>query len=112
MPTQGSTAFTSIGFTVIVTGVQSVGAKGVSTVQVTAADPKDLANRGRAASAERDAGFPPRAATTQPVAFPRGAVALDHRPVHLRSRHAAERYHQDGGGDSGDGTDDEDPDWR
>jgi hypothetical protein len=84
---------------VIVTGVQSVGAKGVSAVQVTAADPKDLADRGRAAAPERDDSLPSRSDTTQPVVFPRGAVALDHRPVQLRHQHAASRYRKDGNPD-------------
>ena len=84
----------------IVTGVQSVGAKGVSAVQVTAADPKDLADRGRAAAAgDRDTDFAGRSASVQPVVFPRSSVALDQRPVSLRHQHAASRYREDGNPD-------------
>ena len=82
------------------TGVQSAGAKGVSAVQVTAADPKDLADRGRAAAAgDQDSDTPARSATPQPVVFPRDGVALDQRPVALRHQHAASRYRQDGNPD-------------
>jgi hypothetical protein len=83
----------------IVTGVVSTGSKGVSGVQATVADPKDLADRGRAASPERDTDTSARAGTPQPVVFPRSGVALDQRPVALRHQHAASRYRRDGNPD-------------
>ena len=83
----------------IVTGVQSVGAKGVNSVQVATVDPKEVGRAGNTADADRDRAEPAKSGVPQPVVFPRKGVPLDQRPVALRQRHATARYDADGGND-------------
>ena len=81
-----------------VTGVQSVGSKGVNSVQVAAVDTKEVA---KPVSQDHDSpanGVGPKAGEPQPVVFPRAGVGLDQRPVALRHEQAASRYRSDGGG--------------
>ncbi len=85
----------------LVTGIQAVGAKGFTTVQVAASDPRDAA-RGRA-GAEARATTPTRAGEPQPVVFPRSGPSVDQRPVSMRRLKAAERYRRDGDDPAGDG---------
>jgi hypothetical protein len=80
----------------IVTGVQAVGAKGVSTVQVAATDTRNDP-RVTAAPADRERPGSARSGDAQPVVFPRSGVPLDQRPVALRREHAILRYRADGG---------------
>jgi hypothetical protein len=80
-----------------VTGVQSVGSKGVNSVQVAAIDTKEVSKPG---SQQPDAPKPgdiAKPGDPQPVVFPRAGVGLDQRPVALRHAQAASRYRSDGG---------------
>ena len=81
----------------IVTGVQPVGARGVSSLQAAAVDTKEAARAVAEVRADPEHGFAARAGEPQPVVFPRDGVALDQRPVSQRLQHAAHRYEQDGG---------------
>ena len=83
----------------IVTGVQAVGSKGVSAVQVAAVDSKDATRAGGASNHAPDAGAQGKAGEPQPVVFPRAGVALDQRPVALRQQQASDRYKSDGNPD-------------
>ncbi len=82
----------------IVTGVQPVGSRGVSTVQVAAVDAKDVARTGPPGDPDNDGAESAavRSANAQPVVFPRAGVGLDQRPVAMRQQHAAQRYKRDG----------------
>jgi hypothetical protein len=82
----------------VVTGVQAVGAKGVTAIQGAVVDPKDATRLGSDGRRDGDrAGGAPKAGEPQPVVFPRKGVPMDHRPVSLREHRAALRYRQDGG---------------
>ncbi len=82
----------------LVTGVQSVGAKGVSSVQGAVVDIKQASRAGTESAHDGDrSGAAPKAGDPQRVVFPRSGVPMDHRPVDLRQRHAAARYRADGG---------------
>jgi hypothetical protein len=82
----------------IVTGVQSVGARGVNTVQVAAVDAKDVARAAQPADNDGDAAgnAAVKAADAQPVVMPRSGVGLDQRPTAMRQQQAAHRYKRDG----------------
>jgi hypothetical protein len=84
-----------------VTGVQSVGSKGLNSVQIAAVDTQEAARTGPGAENEGERNpIAPRAGDPQPVVFPRsGNTPLDQRPVSLREQAAAERYKRDGGED-------------
>ena len=80
-----------------VTGVQSVGSKGVNSVQVAAVDTNEVVKQ---TSQHRDARHPSgtsKPGDPQPVVFPRSGVGLDQRPVALRHEQAASRYRSYGG---------------
>jgi len=82
----------------LVTGVQAVGAKGVTAIQGAVVDPKDASRAG--IDGRRDAehaGRAGKAGEPQPVVFPRKGVPVDQRPVSLREHRAAARYREDGG---------------
>jgi hypothetical protein len=88
-----------------VTGVQSVGSKGVNSVQVAAVDIKEVSRLGALKERESEPGTKARPGDPQPVVFPRsGSLPLDQRPESLRRHQAATRYLSDGG-DDGDGRD-------
>jgi hypothetical protein len=80
----------------LVTGVQSVGSKGVSSVQVAAVDTKEVAKSTSQSDSTHNS-VAPKPGDPQPVVFPRAGVALDQRPVSLRNEQAASRYRSDGG---------------
>ena len=84
-----------------VTGVQSVGSKGVNSVQVAAVDTKELSKQTSQNQDSPKAGVAPKPGEPQPVVFPRAGVALDQRPVALRHEQAASRYRSDGGNHEG-----------
>jgi hypothetical protein len=87
----------------MVTGVQPVGSKGLTAVQVAASDPKDTARARVGGEPERNGDTQlNRPGEPQPVVFPRSGLGLDQRPVELRQQRAAERYQSDGGEDRGD----------
>ena len=81
----------------LVTGIQTVGSKGVSAVQGTVVDttrdarhsPDEETTEARRAAGQRKSGDP------QPVVFQRKGV--DNRPISLRHEQAAARYRADGG---------------
>jgi hypothetical protein len=80
------------------TGVQPVGAKGLSTLQASVVDGKDTGRLGASDSRERGPALQyARAGEPQPVVFPREGTPLDQRPVDLRREHATARYREDGG---------------
>ena len=82
----------------LVTGVQAVGAKGVTAIQGAVVDPKDATRAGIDGRRDADhAGGPAKPGEPQPVVFPRKGIPLDHRPVSLREHRAAARYRKDGG---------------
>jgi hypothetical protein len=82
----------------LVTGVQAVGAKGVTAIQGAVVDPKDATRLGSEGRRDTDhPGSPAKAGEPQPVVFPRKGLPIDHRPVSLREHRAALRYRQDGG---------------
>lgn len=82
----------------IVTGVQPVGAKGLTALQVATVDVKDAARGAGAVTQTRPPTVLARAGEPPPVVLPRGAeTPLDQRPVALRRQHAARRYRDDGG---------------
>jgi hypothetical protein len=81
----------------LVTGVQSVGSKGVSSVQVAAVDTKEVAKSTSQSQDSTHNSVAPKPGDPQPVVFPRAGVALDQRPVSLRNEQAASRYRSDGG---------------
>ena len=82
----------------LVTGVQAVGAKGVTAIQGTVVDTKETARVTFDRDANGDRGpTPTKAGDPQPVVFPRKGVPVDQRPVSLRHDHAAARYRADGG---------------
>ncbi len=83
----------------LVTGVQPVGAKGVTTVQATAVDVKDATRAGVTGDHDADRHHAPTTAKPgepQPVVFPRNGVPVDQRPVSMQHEHAARRYRRDG----------------
>jgi hypothetical protein len=84
-----------------VTGVQAVGAKGVTAIQGAVVDTKAATRSAVEGDREGDRGAAPRvkAGRPQPVVFPRAGVPLDQRPVSMRRHHAEARYREDGGGD-------------
>jgi hypothetical protein len=80
------------------TGVQPVGAKGLTTLQASVTDGKDASRIGASDTGERPSSAPyARAGEPQPVVFPRDGTPLDQRPVELRREQAAARYREDGG---------------
>jgi hypothetical protein len=83
----------------MVTGVQPVGARGLSGVQATVTDTsRDVSARTRSeGESERAGEAQAKPNDPQPVVFPRTAVNLDQRPVALRHHQATERYREDGG---------------
>jgi hypothetical protein len=83
----------------LVTGVQAVGAKGVTAIQGTVVDIKEATRAGVDGDREGDhaAGRRAKAGEPQPVVFPRSNVPIDRRPVAMRQEHAATRYRSDGG---------------
>ncbi len=81
-----------------VTGVQSVGAKGVNSVQVAAVDTKEISKQSSQNPDAPKTDGAPKTGEPQPVVFPRSGVGLDQRPVALRHEQAASRYRSDGGG--------------
>jgi hypothetical protein len=83
----------------LVTGVQAVGAKGMTAIQGTVVDIKEATRAGVDGDREGDhaAGRRAKAGEPQPVVFPRSNVAIDRRPVAMRQEHAATRYRSDGG---------------
>ena len=82
----------------VVSGVQAVGAKGVSAVQGAVVEIKDGERTATAGADERRAaGAPARPGEPQPVVFPRKGLPVDQRPVELRRLHAAARYRSYGG---------------
>jgi hypothetical protein len=85
----------------LVTGVQAVGAKGVTAVQGAVVDTKAAARIGLESDGEGDRGAVPRAKAgrPQPVVFPRAGVPMDQRPVSMRRHEAEARYREDGGAD-------------
>ena len=84
----------------LVTGVQAVGAKGVTAIQGAVVDPKDATRVGPDAKADGEhGGAPAKAGDPQPVVFPRAGLPMDHRPVAMRHEHASARYRSDGGHD-------------
>ena len=85
----------------LVTGVQAVGAKGVSAVQGAIVDPEagDACGcRRRARRRSRRRGRT-TAGDPQPVVFPRSGVPMDQRPVAMRQLQAVTRYRADGDAD-------------
>lgn len=82
----------------MVTGVQPVGARGLSGVQATVTDTsRDVSARARSEGAPERAGeSQAKPDDPQPVVFPRAGVNLDQRPVALRHHQATERYREDG----------------
>ncbi len=83
----------------LVTGVQSVGSKGMTAVQGTVVDTSESTRAGLDGDpvAKRAAGGRSRPGDPQPVVFPRQGMAMDHRPVSLRREQAVTRYLADGG---------------
>jgi len=86
----------------LVTGVQAVGAKGVSAIQGAVVDVKATTRTGVDGDRNQAAGAPAKKREPQPVVFHRTGVPMDQRPVALRKEHAATRYREDGGGDQPD----------
>jgi hypothetical protein len=87
----------------MVTGVQPAGSGAVSTVQVAAVDPKEVARLGSQADGENDrttSSLRRSQESHQPVVFPRQGVPMDQRPVSLRHHRATARYQRDGGDES------------
>jgi hypothetical protein len=80
-----------------VTGVQSVGSKGVNSVQVAAVDIKEVNKQTSQNNDSPKTGVAPKPGDPQPVVFPRAGVALDQRPVALRHEQAASKYRSYGG---------------
>jgi hypothetical protein len=83
----------------LVTGVQAVGAKGVTAIQGAAVDVKVATRTGLEGDRDRDQAGASRARLRdpQPVVFPRAGIPMDQRPVALRQQHAQARYQADGG---------------
>jgi hypothetical protein len=82
----------------LVTGVQAVGAKGVTAIQGAVVDIRDTARSGTGPRDDARAANPQlRSGVPQPVVFPRQGLPVDQRPVALRRQHAAARYQADGG---------------
>jgi hypothetical protein len=81
----------------LVTGVQSVGSKGVNSVQVAAVDATDVARIGETEPQSRHRRLTVRPGEPEPVVFPRTGVPLDKRPVALKHHHALQRYAAYGG---------------
>jgi hypothetical protein len=83
----------------LVTGVQAVGAKGVTAIQGTVVDIKEATRAGVDGDRDGDraAGRRAKSGEPQPVVFPRSNLRIDRRPVAIRQRHAATRYRSDGG---------------
>jgi hypothetical protein len=80
-----------------VTGVQSVGSKGVNSVQVAAVDIKEVNKQTSQNNDSPKTSVVPKAGDPQPVVFPRSGVGLDQRPVALRHEQAASKYRSYGG---------------
>jgi hypothetical protein len=91
----------------LVTGVQAVGAKGVTAIQGAVVDTKTAARTGlegdRDGDGDRAAGLRAKAGEPQPVVFPRAGIPMDQRPVSIRRQHAEARYLADGGDADHDG---------
>ena len=82
----------------LITGVQAVGAKGVTAIQGAVVDIKDATRTGSStADGRTPAGAPAKPGDPQPVVFPRQGLPVDQRPVELRQQHAAARYRSYGG---------------
>jgi hypothetical protein len=81
----------------LVTGVQAVGAKGVTAIQGTVVDIKDGTRLGAERDRNAERGAPAKAGEPQPVVFPRKGLPVDQRPVSMRHEQAAARYRSDGG---------------
>ena len=79
-----------------ITGVQSVGARGLSSVSVTIADPGEVARELGSAVDHDAARSAPRSLHPEAVVFPREGKPLDQRPVDLRKQRASARYRDDG----------------
>ena len=83
----------------LVTGVQAVGAKGVTAIQGSVVDVKSANDAARGGvDGHAESGHAVKAGEPQPVVFPRSGLPIDHRPVEMRRHHAQTRYHRDGGG--------------
>ena len=82
----------------MVTGVQPVGARGLSGVQATVTDTsRDVSAKTRSEGQPERAGeSQAKADDPQPVVFHRTGVNLDQRPVALRHHQATQRYRDDG----------------
>ena len=81
----------------LVTGVQSVGSKGLNTVQVAAVDTTYAARVADGSHESRHRRLTARPGEPEPVVFPRDGVPLDKRPVALKREHALQRYAAYGG---------------
>jgi hypothetical protein len=81
----------------LVTGVQAVGAKGVTAIQGTVVDIKDGTRLGAERDRNAERGAPAKPGEPQPVVFPRKGLPVDQRPVSMRHEQAAARYRSDGG---------------
>jgi hypothetical protein len=81
-----------------ITGVQTVGARSLGSVQVTVSDSSQAGNRAVATPSDRDSTPAlPRSSVPETVVFPRDGAQIDRRPVQLRNARAAARYRRDGG---------------
>ena len=96
----------------LVTGVQAVGAKGVTAIQGNVVDLKQTARTGFEGDRDgpRTSGTAARPGEPQPVVFPRRGVPIDQRPVAMRQLQALTRYRSDGDPDHGPEHDDDHPD--
>ena len=87
----------------LVTGVQAVGAKGVTAIQGNVVDLKQSSRTGVDGDRDgpRTSGTTARPGEPQPVVFPRRGPAIDQRPVTMRQLQAVTRYRADGDPDHG-----------
>jgi len=78
-----------------IAGVQPVGSKGLSGLQLVVSD-RDAARSGAdaRANAPRTAVTVHNALSAEPVVFPRDGLPMDRRPLHLRHQKAAARYRE------------------